>query len=116
MADPKFANLPGIAYDQPDVYETADVADQETSDYYDEEPANESIERLHISTKDSFNKFKGKYLTGHVDFSDSLSKRLRTGYDARYEFTLLLLARLRSEEEILQITFSSLAENRFELM
>ncbi|XP_037032946.1 dynactin subunit 2 [Bradysia coprophila] len=83
MADPKFANLPGIAYDQPDIYETADVVDQETSDYYDEEPENESIERLHISTKDSFNKFKGKYLTGHVDFSDSLSKRLRTGYDAR---------------------------------
>lgn len=106
MADPKFANLPGIvsrqlkwdfysvhnfvffidfhqAYDQPDVYETADVVDQETSDYYDEEPENESIERLHISTKDSFNKFKGKHLTGHVDFSDSLSKRLRTGYDAR---------------------------------
>lgn len=73
------------AYDQPDIYETADVVDQETSDYYDEEPENESIERLHISTKDSFNKFKGKYLTGHVDFSDSLSKRLRTGYDARYE-------------------------------
>lgn len=74
------------AYDQPDVYESEDVVDQETSDYYDEEPESESIERLHISTKDSFNKFKGKYLTGHVDFSDSLSKRLRTGYDARYAF------------------------------
>lgn len=70
------------AYDQPDIFETADVAEQETSDYYEEEPENESIERLHISTKDSYNKFRGKYLTGYVDFSDKLGKKLRTGYDA----------------------------------
>lgn len=82
MADPKFANLPGIAYDQPDCYETPDVAEPETSDYYEEEPENESIERLHISTKDSYNKFKGKHLTGNVDFSDRLGRRIRNGYDA----------------------------------
>lgn len=70
------------AYDQPDIFETADVAEQETSDYYEEEPENESIERIHISTKDSYNKFRGKYLTGYVDFSDKLGRKLRTGYDA----------------------------------
>uniref|UniRef100_A0A336MXZ2 CSON007183 protein n=1 Tax=Culicoides sonorensis TaxID=179676 RepID=A0A336MXZ2_CULSO len=84
MADPKFANLPFIAHDQPDVYETQTV-EAETSDFYEEETENESIERLHISTKDSYNKFKGKYLTGNVDFSDRLGKKIRTGYDSRSE-------------------------------
>ncbi|EAT42431.1 AAEL006029-PA [Aedes aegypti] len=82
MADPKFQFLPYIAHDQPDVYETPDAPESETSDFYDEEPANESIERLHISTKDSYNKFKGKYLTGNVDFSDRIGKKIRNGYDA----------------------------------
>lgn len=82
MADPKFANLPGIAYDQPDVYETADIPELDTSDYYEEETENESIERLHISTKDSYSKFKGKHLQGNVDFSDRISKKIRKGYDS----------------------------------
>lgn len=76
------------AHDEPDVYETPDVPEEESSDFY-EEPENEYIERLHISPKDAYNKFKGKYLTGYVDFSDRISRRLRTGYDARcgiYEY------------------------------
>lgn len=63
------------------MYETGDVSEPETSDYYEEE--NECIERLHISTKDSYNKFKGKYLTGPIDFSDRIGRKIRTGYDAR---------------------------------
>lgn len=82
MADPKFQFLPYIAHDQPDVYETPDAPESETSDFYDEEPSNDSIERLHISTKDSYNKFKGKYLTGNVDFSDRIGRKIRNGYDA----------------------------------
>lgn len=82
MADPKFENLPGIAYDQPDVYETADSAEQETSDYYEEEPENEAIERLHITTKDSYQRFRGANLEGNVDFSDRIGRRLCRGYDA----------------------------------
>lgn len=70
------------AYDQPDVYETPDVPEEDTSDFF-EEPENECIERLHISSKDSYNKFKGKYLTGHVDFSDRIGNKIRTGYDAK---------------------------------
>lgn len=108
MADPKFQYLPWIvsisipsrielmiqevanydvefsqAHDQPDVYETADVAVIDHSDFYEEETKNDAIERLHINTKISYNRFKGKYLTGDVDFSDRLGKKLRTGYDAR---------------------------------
>uniref|UniRef100_A0A182PC76 Dynactin subunit 2 n=1 Tax=Anopheles epiroticus TaxID=199890 RepID=A0A182PC76_9DIPT len=83
MADPKFQYLPYIAHDQPDVYETPDVNDTETSDYDEDEPVNDAIERLHISTKDSIGKFRGKYLTGDVDFSDGLGRKNRLGYDAR---------------------------------
>uniref|UniRef100_A0A182LTT0 Dynactin subunit 2 n=1 Tax=Anopheles culicifacies TaxID=139723 RepID=A0A182LTT0_9DIPT len=83
MADPKFQYLPYIAHDQPDVYETPDVNEAETSDYDEDEPVNDAIERLHISTKDSIGKFRGKYLAGDVDFSDGIGRKNRLGYDAR---------------------------------
>jgi dynactin-2 len=45
----------------------------------------DTIERLYISASEAFNRFKGKTLDGKgIDFSDKLSKRLRTGYDTRY--------------------------------
>lgn len=83
MADPKYANLPGIAYDQPDIYETTDLpeADQK-KDFFEDEK--DPVERLHISATEAFNKFKDKSLEGKaVDFSDRISRRSRTGYDAR---------------------------------
>lgn len=79
MADPKYENLPGIAYDQPDVYETGDLPEADQPDPAEEED-NECIEQLHLSVKDSFNKFRGKFLTGNVDFSDRLSRKSRIGY------------------------------------
>lgn len=45
------------------MYETPDVPEDTTSDYFEDNDA-ECIERLHISSEDSNNKFKGKYLTG----------------------------------------------------
>ncbi|XP_063825798.1 dynactin subunit 2 [Ostrinia nubilalis] len=81
MADPKYENLPGIAYDQPDVYETGDLPEADQPEPNEEEE-NECIEQLHLSVKDSFNKFKGKFLTGAVDFSDRLSRKTRIGYRA----------------------------------
>lgn len=103
MADPKYANLPGIvsdfkhskdvilhilvfvfkALDEPDVYETNDLPESDqTSDFYEEE--NETVERIHLSASEAFNKFKGKSLNANkVDFSERISKQLRTGYDAR---------------------------------
>ncbi|KAM3957573.1 dynactin subunit 2 [Aphomia sociella] len=81
MADPKYENLPGIAYDQPDVYETGELPEADQPDPSEEEE-NECIEQLHLSVKDSFNKFKGKFLTGTVDFSDRLSRKTRIGYRA----------------------------------
>ncbi|XP_023025073.1 dynactin subunit 2 [Leptinotarsa decemlineata] len=83
MADPKYADLPGIAHDEPDVYETSDLPESEQStDFYEEET--DPIERIHISTDDAFKKFQGKFLHGeNVDFSSRISRKLRTGYDAR---------------------------------
>ncbi|CAH1119167.1 unnamed protein product [Phaedon cochleariae] len=81
MADPKYADLPGIAYDEPDVYEINDLPESEqTADFYEEE---DPVERIHISTDDAFNKFKDKFLHAeNVDFSSRIGKRIRTGYDA----------------------------------
>ncbi|GBP05399.1 Dynactin subunit 2 [Eumeta japonica] len=81
MADPKYENLPGIAYDQPDVYETGDLPEADQQEAFEEED-NECIEQLHLSVNDSFNKFRGKFLTGNVDFSDRLTKKSRIGYRA----------------------------------
>lgn len=49
------------------MYETPDVPET-ISDYYEDNDA-ECIERLHISSQEAANKFKGKYLTGHIDYS-----------------------------------------------
>lgn len=82
MADPKYADLPGIAYDEPDVYETNELPESDqAADFYEEE--NDPIEKIHIASDDAFNKFKGKYVDGaHVDFSSKIEKRIRTGYNA----------------------------------
>lgn len=50
------------------MYETPDVPEEHAPDYYDDAES-EYIERLHLSSDDSSNKFKGKYLTGNIDFS-----------------------------------------------
>ncbi|KYN08367.1 PREDICTED: dynactin subunit 2 isoform X2 [Cyphomyrmex costatus] len=82
MADPKYADLPGIAYDQLDVYETSDLPESEQMQMYcEDEPDSSCVEQLHISAKEAFNKFKGKQIVGKpVDFSDRLSNKPRTGY------------------------------------
>ncbi|XP_074093634.1 dynactin subunit 2 [Cotesia typhae] len=82
MADSKYADLPGIAYDQVDVYETTDLPESEQFSN-DNEDETESIEKLHINASEAFNKFKGKSVaTKGVDFSDKISGKPRTGYNA----------------------------------
>lgn len=82
MADPKYANLPGIAHDQPDVFETSELpeSDQHIDDvgYMGD---NDSVETLHITANEAMGKFKGKYLeSGKVDFSDRIQGVGRKGY------------------------------------
>lgn len=80
MADPKYADLPGIAYDQVDVYETTDLPESEQFQLYPEDEV-DSIAKLHISATEAFNKFKGKQVDGKaIDFSDRISSKPKTGY------------------------------------
>ena len=60
MADPKYANLPGIAHDQPDFYETGDLPESEQ--HYDDDGddaieggigIDNAVETLHISASDA---------------------------------------------------------------
>ena len=87
MADPKYANLPGIAHDQPDSYETGDLPESEQ--HYDEDAEgsiiDNAIEMLHISASDAMGRFAGKNLdAGGVDFSDRIKGggRGKRGYVA----------------------------------
>ncbi|KAL3268898.1 hypothetical protein HHI36_007985 [Cryptolaemus montrouzieri] len=82
MADPKYADLPGIAHDEPDVYETNDLPESDqAADFYEKE--SEIVEKIHITPDEAFNQFKGKYLNQrNIDFSDRISSSIRTGYDA----------------------------------
>lgn len=71
------------AHDEPDVYEINDLPESDqTSDFYEEE--SDTVERIHLSASEAFNKFKGKSLAANkVDFSERISRHLRTGYEAR---------------------------------
>ncbi|XP_050310118.1 dynactin subunit 2 [Anthonomus grandis grandis] len=85
MANPKskYADLPGIALDEPDVYESNDLPESEQTDNF-YEPENEPVEKIHISSEEAYNKFKGKFLiSSNVDFSEKIGKRVRTGYEGR---------------------------------
>lgn len=84
MADPKYANLSGIAYDQPDVYETNDLPEVDQASLVQDVKGDtsEHIEQLHIDAKQATLKFKDKTISvNRVDFSDSLSKLHKYGYD-----------------------------------
>jgi dynactin-2 len=69
------------AIDEKDVYETENTGTNEP-EYYEEEPENESIDRSKLNPNDAYSKFKGKYLIGNVDFSDSIGKKKCIGYNA----------------------------------
>ncbi|CAD6215809.1 GSCOCG00000622001-RA-CDS [Cotesia congregata] len=78
------------AYDQVDVYETTDLPESEQYSN-DNEDETESIEKLHINASEAFNKFKGKSVaTKGVDFSDKISGKPRTGYNAVYVDMLII--------------------------
>lgn len=61
MADPKYASLPGIDLNSPDVYETSDLPESEQSiPAEQEEQQNENIERPQIDMAAAFDRFRGK--------------------------------------------------------
>lgn len=83
MADPKYANLPGLAPDdEPDTFETDDRPEAEQDVWFEDE--SENVEKLHVSATEAFSKFKDTNLDGQkADFSDRLRRGRNTGYAAR---------------------------------
>uniref|UniRef100_A0A3B5M4Y7 Dynactin 2 (p50) n=1 Tax=Xiphophorus couchianus TaxID=32473 RepID=A0A3B5M4Y7_9TELE len=60
MADPKYANLPGI-----------------------EELCSDSVERIVVNPNAAYDKFKDKHVsTKGLDFSDRISRSRRVGYES----------------------------------
>ncbi|KAL0978894.1 hypothetical protein UPYG_G00177290, partial [Umbra pygmaea] len=83
MADPKYANLPGIAINEPDVYETSDLPEDDQAQFESEELCSDSVERIVINPNAAYDKFKDKYVsTRGVDFSDRISQSRRVGYES----------------------------------
>ncbi|XP_037740171.1 dynactin subunit 2 isoform X2 [Chelonia mydas] len=91
MAEPKYAELPGIARNEPDVYETSDLPedDQAEFDAELEELTSTSVEHIIVNPNAAYDKFKDKRVgTKGLDFSDRISKAKRTGYESG-EFEIL---------------------------
>ncbi|XP_052812018.1 dynactin subunit 2-like [Mya arenaria] len=84
MADPKYAKLPGIDLNSPDVYETNELPESEQGIQSEqEELPNEAIEKVELNTDEAYKKFKGKGVHGKdIDFSDKITVGRRMGYEA----------------------------------
>ncbi|XP_051562077.1 dynactin subunit 2-like [Myxocyprinus asiaticus] len=83
MADPKYANLPGIASNEPDVYETCDLPEDDQAQFESEELCSDSVERIVVNPNAAYDKFKDKHIgTKGLDFSDRISKSCRVGYES----------------------------------
>ncbi|VVC32106.1 Hypothetical protein CINCED_3A014706 [Cinara cedri] len=124
--DSKYAHLSGIAYDQPDVYETFDLPeDDQQLDYAEED--NEDIERTKLDPSKAFKLFKDEIVNSDdVDFSDKLGRSLKTGYrpNGQYwelaalgekETPLRKYYRLKLETEELVQEINLLQDNKTEL-
>ncbi|XP_057194867.1 dynactin subunit 2 [Triplophysa rosa] len=83
MADPKYANLPGIASNEPDVYETNDLPEDDQAQFESEELCSDSVERIVVNPNAAYDKFKDKHIsTKGLDFSERISKSRRVGYES----------------------------------
>uniref|UniRef100_A0A8C7MRP5 Dynactin 2 (p50) n=1 Tax=Oncorhynchus kisutch TaxID=8019 RepID=A0A8C7MRP5_ONCKI len=85
MADPKYANLPGIASNEPDVYETSELPEDDQAQFESEqeELCSDSVERIVVNPNAAYDKFKDKRVsTKGIDFSDCISKNKRVGYES----------------------------------
>lgn len=81
MANPKYADLPGIAYEQPDIYETEDLpeSDQVISDVGVDQ--SDSVNTLAVSVTEAYEKFKGCTVdSSTVDFTEGISRQPKKGY------------------------------------
>ncbi|XP_023248017.1 dynactin subunit 2 [Copidosoma floridanum] len=86
MIDPKYANLPGVANDQPDVFETEDPPENnDTQIYLQEDGA--SVEKIYLNASEAFMKFKEKHISAEsLHFSDTACSSMQkyTLYETMY--------------------------------
>lgn len=81
MADPKYAGLPGIAHDQPDIFETCDLPESDQNYASEFDSTSDSVETIQITANEAFGKFKGKNVEcDNIDFSDRIRRNKRQGY------------------------------------
>lgn len=80
--DNKYANLIGIARNEPDVYETTNPSSaNDTKKQQIMEDDSNNVQKIEISTKAAHDKFNTRTLnSNYVDFSDSISSRRKFGY------------------------------------
>lgn len=91
MADPKYANLPGIDVNSPDLYETSDLPEDDQPVAKVPELDSSSVERIALDSKAAYTAFQGKGVStlGSADFSDSVGKLRTSGYfSERTEYEL----------------------------
>uniref|UniRef100_A0A915APQ8 Dynactin subunit 2 n=1 Tax=Parascaris univalens TaxID=6257 RepID=A0A915APQ8_PARUN len=75
-------SVPVMSIQKEDVYETEDLPEAEQHMRYEEANENpEEVERIHIDMETALKRFKGRMINAdHVDFSDSIARKRRTGY------------------------------------
>ena len=70
----KFAALPGIAFDQPDCYETSDLPESDQRPAAPAVDSSANVEILNVDPGDAYKRFQDKSLTvSGADFSGTAS-------------------------------------------
>ncbi|XP_048878730.1 dynactin subunit 2 isoform X2 [Brienomyrus brachyistius] len=78
-----------MASNEPDVYETSDLPEDDQAQFESEELCSDSVERIVVNPNAAYDKFKDKRVgTRGLDFSDRISKTRRVGYESG-EFEIL---------------------------
>lgn len=77
------------ASNEPDVYETSDLPEDDQAQFESEELCSDSVERIVVNPNAAYDKFKDKRVsTKGLDFSDRITKNKRVGYESG-EFEIL---------------------------
>lgn len=114
MANPKYVDLPGIAHDQPDVYETSDLPEADQTN--PETDQSDVVQQLTVSAAEAYEKFKDKRVdASNIDFTEHIGQKRRTGYDVR-SGNWEMLGEGMKEEETAQQRYQRLQHELRELV
>ncbi|KAH0520402.1 Dynactin subunit 2 [Microtus ochrogaster] len=75
--------FPLVPENEPDVYETSDLPEDDQAEFDAEELTSTSVEHIIVNPNAAYDKFKDKRVgTKGLDFSDRIGKTKRTGYES----------------------------------